>query len=99
MIVSESKNSRAITIPASYHVRMEKHNEEENHIEIPKDIFADIINVGLARMFISLLAYNQTPYNLVYKPTVKQDECQKKDSRFSTTIFHLESKFQKHNTK
>ena len=58
----------------SYHVRMQKYNEEENHIEIAKDVFADIINVDWARMFLSKLAYNQTPYDLVYKSTVEQDE-------------------------
>ena len=51
---------------ASYHVRMQKYNEEENHIEIPKDVFADIINVDWARMFFFQLAYNETPYDLVY---------------------------------
>ena len=38
---------------ASYHFRMQKYNEEENHIEIPKDVFADIINVDSARMVLS----------------------------------------------
>ena len=84
---------------ASYHVRMQKYNEEENHIKIPLDVFADIINVDWARMFFSQMAYNQPPYDLVYKPTVEQDECLKKDSRFSTTLFHPESKFQKHKIK
>ena len=84
---------------APYHVTMQKYNEEEDHIEIPKDVFADIINVDWARMFFSQLAYNQTPYDLVYKQTAEQDECLKKDSCFLTTNFHLESQFQKHNIK
>ena len=50
-------------------------------------------------MFFSQLVYNQTPYDLVCKPTVEQDEWLKKDSRFSTTIFQIKSKFQKHNIK
>ena len=99
MFVSKSKNSEAIKIRASFHVRMQNYNEKENHNEIPKDAFAEIINVDWARMLFSLLAYNQTPKDLVYEPTVDQDECLKKDSRYSTTIFHLESKFRKHNIK
>ena len=60
---------------------------------------AQSMNVGCTRMFFSPLVYNQTQHDLVYKPTVEQDECLKKDSLFSTTMFHLESKFQKHNIK
>ena len=45
------------------------------------------------------LAYNQTPSDFVYKPYMEKNECLKKDSRFSTTFFHLDSKFQKHGIK
>ena len=84
---------------APYHVRMQNYNEEENQIEIPKDVFADIINAVWARIFFFQLAYNQTPCDLVHKPSMDKNECLKKDSRFSTTFFHLDSKIQKHGIK
>ena len=84
---------------ASYDVRMQNDKEGENHIEIPKDIFADIINVDWARMSFFQLAHNQTLFDLLYEATVEQVECPKKDNRVSTTIFDLDSRFQKLNIK
>ena len=87
----DGRDISAVECSASYQVRMQKNSEKDNHTDMLRYMFADMINLNWANISFNQLAYDEKPSDLVYKRRLEHSVGLKKDSCSSTTIVHQKS--------
>ena len=91
-------NGRELTVVENtdkMQITMRKHNEDEIKLMVDKSIFSELMDLDWVQIIFTQLAFSQTPTDFIYKPPVTEDNGLKTDSRFTTIIFHQQSKFLK----